>query len=111
MAEENSNATTVERMSDTSSVKSSDSEESTPVLEAEATSTMDATAEERLRAKEASVSSNVATEDVVYLLHGLGIHTGVDLDKLIDTGNFICSFLNRQTNSKVAAAKRPQSNL
>ncbi|KAG7280721.1 hypothetical protein CRUP_004521 [Coryphaenoides rupestris] len=49
-------------------------------------------------------SGNVATEDVVYMLHGLGIHTGVDLSKLMDAGTFICHSLNRQTNSKVSQA-------
>ncbi|KAB5561944.1 hypothetical protein PHYPO_G00012300 [Pangasianodon hypophthalmus] len=49
-------------------------------------------------------SGNVATEDVVYMLHGLGIHTGVDLQKLIDAGSFICRSLNRRTSSRVAQA-------
>ncbi|KAL6105778.1 hmgcl [Pungitius sinensis] len=49
-------------------------------------------------------SGNVATEDVVYMLHGLGIQTGVDLSKLMDAGAFICRTLNRKTNSKVAQA-------
>ncbi|XP_076017772.1 hydroxymethylglutaryl-CoA lyase, mitochondrial [Genypterus blacodes] len=49
-------------------------------------------------------SGNVATEDVVYMLHGLGIHTGVDLSKLMDAGAFICQTLNRKTSSKVAQA-------
>ncbi|KFQ44070.1 hypothetical protein N333_08601, partial [Nestor notabilis] len=49
-------------------------------------------------------SGNVATEDLVYMLHGLGIHTGVDLQKLMDTGTFICNALNRRTNSKVSQA-------
>jgi len=54
-------------------------------------------------------SGNVATEDVVYMLHGLGIRTGVDLDKLVDTGAWISSVLKRDSNSKVGraiAAKR-----
>ncbi|XP_053318260.1 hydroxymethylglutaryl-CoA lyase, mitochondrial [Spea bombifrons] len=50
-------------------------------------------------------SGNVATEDVVYMLHGLGIHTGVDLSKLIEAGAFICKSLGRKSNSKVAQAK------
>uniref|UniRef100_A0AAY4BNA6 hydroxymethylglutaryl-CoA lyase n=1 Tax=Denticeps clupeoides TaxID=299321 RepID=A0AAY4BNA6_9TELE len=49
-------------------------------------------------------SGNVATEDVVYMLHGLGIQTGVDLAKLMDAGAFICQSLNRRTSSKVAQA-------
>lgn len=50
-------------------------------------------------------SGNVATEDVVYMLNGLQIETGVDLDKLIDAGNYICNFLKRQNLSKVSCAK------
>ncbi|XP_055720604.1 hydroxymethylglutaryl-CoA lyase, mitochondrial-like isoform X2 [Salvelinus fontinalis] len=49
-------------------------------------------------------SGNVATEDVVYMLHGLGIQTGVDLPKLMDAGAFICRSLNKKTSSKVAQA-------
>ena len=49
-------------------------------------------------------SGNVATEDVVYMLQGLGIETGVDLNKLVDAGEFICAALGRQTTSKVARA-------
>lgn len=49
-------------------------------------------------------TGNVATEDVVYLLNGLGIESGVDLDRLIDAGEFICGFLGRPSNSKAARA-------
>ena len=49
-------------------------------------------------------TGNVATEDVVYLLHGLGIHTGIDLDKLVDAGAFISQALGRPTASRVARA-------
>jgi hydroxymethylglutaryl-CoA lyase len=49
-------------------------------------------------------TGNVATEDVVYLLHGLGIATGIDLEKLIDAGKFISDFLDRKPNSLVAKA-------
>jgi len=49
-------------------------------------------------------SGNVATEDVVYMLQGLGIETGIDLDKLVDTGLWISSFLGRTTGSKSARA-------
>jgi len=49
-------------------------------------------------------TGNVATEDVVYLLHGMGIHTGIDLDKLIDAGQFISDFLGRKPNSRAATA-------
>ena len=49
-------------------------------------------------------TGNVATEDVVYLLHGMGIETGIDLDKLIDAGKFISDFLERKPNSRAATA-------
>jgi hydroxymethylglutaryl-CoA lyase len=49
-------------------------------------------------------SGNVATEDVVYMLHGLGIETGVDLGKLVDTGNWISAYLRRSSGSKTARA-------
>jgi hydroxymethylglutaryl-CoA lyase len=49
-------------------------------------------------------TGNVATEDVVYLLHGMGIDTGIDLDKLIDAGKFISDFLGRKSNSRAALA-------
>ena len=49
-------------------------------------------------------TGNVATEDVVYLLHGMGIATGIDLDKLIDAGKYISDFLGRKPNSRAATA-------
>ena len=49
-------------------------------------------------------SGNVATEDVLYLLNGLGIETGVDLEKLVATGDWICGQLNRANGSKVGQA-------
>jgi hydroxymethylglutaryl-CoA lyase len=49
-------------------------------------------------------TGNVATEDVVYLLHGMGIDTGIDLDLLIDAGQFISQALGRQPNSRVSRA-------
>jgi isopropylmalate/homocitrate/citramalate synthase len=49
-------------------------------------------------------SGNVATEDVVYLLGGLGIETGVDLAKVYEAGRFICDALGREPASKVAKA-------
>lgn len=49
-------------------------------------------------------SGNVATEDVVYMLHGLGIETGIDLDKLVETGAFISAALGRAPGSKAARA-------
>ncbi|XP_027046621.1 hydroxymethylglutaryl-CoA lyase, mitochondrial-like [Pocillopora damicornis] len=50
-------------------------------------------------------SGNVATEDVVYMLHGMGIETGINLNKLVDAGQFICQALDRKTSSKVAQAR------
>jgi hydroxymethylglutaryl-CoA lyase len=49
-------------------------------------------------------TGNVATEDVVYMLHGMGIDTGIDLDKLIDAGAFISDFLQRKPQSRAATA-------
>lgn len=49
-------------------------------------------------------TGNVATEDVVYLLHGLGIDTGIDLDRLIDAGVAIRDALGQATGSRVARA-------
>ena len=56
-------------------------------------------------------AGNVATEDVVYLLNGLGIETGVDLDLVFEAGRFICGELRREPSSKVARAlaARPTS--
>ncbi|KAF6114118.1 3-hydroxymethyl-3-methylglutaryl-CoA lyase like 1 [Phyllostomus discolor] len=49
-------------------------------------------------------SGNVATEDLIYMLNGLGLNTGVDLYKVMEAGNFICKAVNKTTNSKVAQA-------
>ena len=49
-------------------------------------------------------TGNVATEDVVYMLHGMGIETGINLDKLVDAGQFISDFLQRKPNSRAATA-------
>ncbi len=49
-------------------------------------------------------TGNVATEDVVYLLNGLGIEHGIDLEKLIYAGNTISNVLGKPTNSRVARA-------
>ncbi|WP_213879024.1 hydroxymethylglutaryl-CoA lyase [Pseudomonas sp. dw_358] len=49
-------------------------------------------------------SGNVATEDVLYLMQGLGIDTGVDLGKIAMVGDLICQQLERRNGSKVAAA-------
>ncbi|KAE8279550.1 3-hydroxymethyl-3-methylglutaryl-CoA lyase, cytoplasmic [Larimichthys crocea] len=50
-------------------------------------------------------SGNVSTEDVLYMLHGMGIETGANLAKVIEAGDFICNALCRKTNSKVARAR------
>ena len=50
-------------------------------------------------------SGNVATEDVVYMLQGLGIDTGIDLDRLVDTGRWLASLLGRPGGSKVGQAR------
>jgi hydroxymethylglutaryl-CoA lyase len=52
----------------------------------------------------AGASGNVATEDVVYMLHGLGVTTGVDLERLVEIGNWISGFLKRTSSSKVGRA-------
>jgi len=49
-------------------------------------------------------TGNVATEDVVYMLHGMGIETGIDLEALVDAGAYISHFLNRPTLSRAATA-------
>ncbi|KAI9015556.1 hypothetical protein DFJ74DRAFT_609524, partial [Hyaloraphidium curvatum] len=49
-------------------------------------------------------TGNVATEDVVYMLRGMGFETGVDLDRLVETGNFISQKLGRRTLSRVGNA-------
>jgi hydroxymethylglutaryl-CoA lyase len=49
-------------------------------------------------------TGNVATEDVVYLMHGMGIDTGIDLDALVDTGAWISEQLGRPSASRVARA-------
>ncbi len=54
-------------------------------------------------------TGNVATEDVLYLLDGLGIETGIDMNKLIAAGDYICDFLGRPTLSRVARAIRAKA--
>jgi hydroxymethylglutaryl-CoA lyase len=49
-------------------------------------------------------SGNVATEDVLYLMHGLGIETGIDIFKIVAAGDNICKVLGRKNQSKVANA-------
>ena len=52
-------------------------------------------------------SGNVASEDLVYMLHGMGIDTGIDLDALAATGRWLAGRLGRQTGSKVGRALAP----
>ena len=52
-------------------------------------------------------SGNVASEDVVYMLHGLGIETGIDLERLAETGRWLAGLLGRDTGSKVGRALAP----
>jgi hydroxymethylglutaryl-CoA lyase len=49
-------------------------------------------------------TGNVATEDLVYMLQGMGIETGIDLDALVDAGQYISDFLGRKPQSRVAVA-------
>jgi hydroxymethylglutaryl-CoA lyase len=59
----------------------------------------------------AGASGNVATEDVVYMLNGLGVRTGIDLERLVEIGQWISGVLNRDYGSKAGkaiAAKRKQ---
>jgi hydroxymethylglutaryl-CoA lyase len=52
----------------------------------------------------AGATGNVATEDVVYMLHGLGIETGVDLDRLVETGEWISALLKKSSHSRAGKA-------
>ncbi|HUQ73960.1 MAG TPA: hydroxymethylglutaryl-CoA lyase [Burkholderiales bacterium] len=52
----------------------------------------------------AGASGNVATEDVIYMLNGMGIRTGVNLERLVDIGQWICGLLGREPSSKAARA-------
>ena len=47
-------------------------------------------------------AGNVATEELIYMLHGMGIETGIDLEKLIETGRFISDALGRMPQSRVS---------
>jgi hydroxymethylglutaryl-CoA lyase len=49
-------------------------------------------------------SGNVASEDVVYMLHGLGIDTGIDLGRLVEAGRWLAALLGRDSGSKVTRA-------
>ncbi|HUH55662.1 MAG TPA: hydroxymethylglutaryl-CoA lyase [Rhodanobacter sp.] len=50
-------------------------------------------------------TGNVASEDVVYMLHGMGLETGIDLDKLIATGAWLATQLHKETASRVTRAR------
>ncbi len=49
-------------------------------------------------------TGNVATEDVLFMLQGMGIATGVDLDRLVDAGAYICGVLGRAPTSRAGKA-------
>jgi hydroxymethylglutaryl-CoA lyase len=49
-------------------------------------------------------TGNVATEDVLFMLHGLGIKTNVDIDKVMEAGDYICKQLGRSSGSRTAVA-------
>lgn len=49
-------------------------------------------------------SGNVATEDLVYMLQGMGIETGIDMELLLGAGRYICEELGKSSESKVAKA-------
>jgi hydroxymethylglutaryl-CoA lyase len=52
----------------------------------------------------AGATGNVATEDLVYLLNGLGIDSGIDLDRLVDIGQWICAEIGREPASRAGRA-------
>jgi hydroxymethylglutaryl-CoA lyase len=54
-------------------------------------------------------TGNVATEDVVYMLNGLGVQTGIDLNGLLDAADFICGVLGRPTSSRAGRALRAKA--
>ena len=54
-------------------------------------------------------SGNLATEDLLYLMHGLGLQTGVDIYKIVSLGQRICHLLNKPNQSKVARAMLGES--
>ncbi|ADV27490.1 pyruvate carboxyltransferase [Pseudoxanthomonas suwonensis 11-1] len=56
-------------------------------------------------------SGNLASEDLVYMLHGMGLETGVDLEALAETGRWLAGVLGRTTGSKVGRAMAPQQDL
>ncbi len=54
-------------------------------------------------------SGNVASEDVIYMLQGMGLETGVDLDALVATGYWLAMQLGRPTGSRVGRARAPEA--
>ncbi len=58
----------------------------------------------------AGASGNVATEDVVYMMNGLGVGTGVDLERLVEIGQWICGVLGRKPASKASLAISAKKN-
>ena len=54
-------------------------------------------------------SGNLASEDLLYMLKGLGIETGVDLQALVDSGHYISNWLGRPSGSRVAKALASQA--
>ena len=50
-------------------------------------------------------TGNVASEDVLYMLHGMGMTTGVDLDRMVDTGAWLAAQLGKETASRVTRAR------
>ena len=57
----------------------------------------------------AGATGNVATEDVAYMLQGMGLSTGIDLPALIEAGEFVSRHLGRRTESRVARAERARA--
>jgi hydroxymethylglutaryl-CoA lyase len=55
-------------------------------------------------------SGNVATEDVVYMLHGMGMDTGIDLDRLVEIGQWICGILGKEPASRAGRALAAKKN-
>jgi len=54
-------------------------------------------------------TGNVATEDLLYLLHGLGLSTGIDLDEVVRTGHFISRAIGRENGSRAGRALSAKS--
>jgi hydroxymethylglutaryl-CoA lyase len=56
-------------------------------------------------------TGNVATEDVAFMLNGLGVRTGIDMSKLVETSNWICNLLSRSNGSRFSTAVTNQGRL